>query len=195
MPIAAPSANISKHTSPVTAQHVFDDLNGKISLILEGGKCEGGIESTVLDVTGATPLILRSGLVTREMIINVVGACEYADKPVGKEVRSPGMKYTHYKPKCETVLFEKNQLDLAQSLYNSYVSDGKTPYFMCDNVTANSLNGNKLLLGVSSEEIASNLYYKLLEGEKIADVIIAISPDRYDGVYLGVMNRLVKSCG
>ena len=78
LPIAAPSANISKHTSPVTAKHVFDDLNGKINLILDGDKCEGGIESTVLDVTTEMPTILRSGLVTAEMIKSVVGMCEYS---------------------------------------------------------------------------------------------------------------------
>ncbi|MDE6104722.1 MAG: threonylcarbamoyl-AMP synthase, partial [Clostridia bacterium] len=64
LPIAAPSANISKHVSPVTAEHVYTDLNGKVSLILDGGKSEGGIESTVLDCTGEIPVILRSGLIT-----------------------------------------------------------------------------------------------------------------------------------
>ena len=72
-PLVAPSANLSKHTSPVTAMHVYNDLNGKIELILDGGKCLGGIESTVLDVTGETPRILRAGLVTKEMIEEVVG--------------------------------------------------------------------------------------------------------------------------
>ena len=78
MPIVAPSANLSKHTSPVTANHVYDDLNGKISLILDGGKCLGGIESTVLDVTEQTPRILRAGLITKEMIEKIVGKCEIA---------------------------------------------------------------------------------------------------------------------
>ena len=64
LPIAAPSANISKHVSPVTAEHVYTDLNGKIRVILDGGKCSGGIESTVLDCTGDVPTILRSGLIT-----------------------------------------------------------------------------------------------------------------------------------
>ena len=73
LPIAAPSANRSKHVSPVTAQHVYDDFNGKIPFILDGGASEGGIESTVLDCTGEYPVILREGLVTREMIISVVG--------------------------------------------------------------------------------------------------------------------------
>jgi tRNA threonylcarbamoyl adenosine modification protein (Sua5/YciO/YrdC/YwlC family) len=67
-PLVAPSANLSKHTSPVTAEHVYADLNGKLALILDGGKCSGGIESTVLDVTERIPRILRAGLITKEMI-------------------------------------------------------------------------------------------------------------------------------
>ena len=194
LPIAAPSANISKHTSPVTASHVFNDLNGKISLILDGGKCSGGIESTVLDVTGDTPLILRSGLITREMIISAVGKCEYRDKPEGDKVRSPGMKYTHYKPKCETVLFSENQLDLAQKYYNERLNEGKVPYFLCDDLTAKNLDGNKLLLGETSEIIASNLYYKLLEGETVADVIVAVKINTGNEIDVGIMNRLEKAC-
>ena len=95
LPIAAPSANISKHVSPTAAEHVFDDLNGKIEVVLQGGKCEGGIESTVLDCTGDFPVILRSGLVTREMIEKVAGRCgEYVYKE-GVAARSPGLKYKH----------------------------------------------------------------------------------------------------
>ena len=65
MPIAAPSANISKHVSPVTAEHVYADLAGKVPLILDGGQCSGGIESTVCDVTGDIPVVLRSGLISQ----------------------------------------------------------------------------------------------------------------------------------
>ncbi len=75
LPIAAPSANKSKHVSPVTAGHVYDDFQGEIPLILDGGACSGGIESTVLDCTGEVPQILRAGLVTREMIAAVAGDC------------------------------------------------------------------------------------------------------------------------
>ena len=75
LPIAAPSANRSKHVSPVTAKHVYDDFEGEIPLILDGGACEGGIESTVLDCTGKDPVILREGLVTQEMIASVAGRC------------------------------------------------------------------------------------------------------------------------
>ena len=89
LPIAAPSANVSKHVSPVTAQHVYADLNGKIPLILDGGKCSGGIESTVLDCTGEIPCVLRSGLVTREMIAEVACDCIVLIPKKGEKVRSP----------------------------------------------------------------------------------------------------------
>lgn len=194
LPIAAPSANVSKHTSPVTAEHVYEDLKGKIEVVLDGGKCSGGIESTVLDVTGEVPVILRSGLITAEMIRNIVGRCEYANQVEGGEVRSPGMKYTHYTPKCETALFERNDLPSAQSLYDEYEKMGKKPYFLCDDKVSLKLCGNKLLLGSSGEEVASNLYYKLLEGEKIADIIIAIKVDTGSEIDVGVMNRLSKAC-
>ncbi len=194
LPIAAPSANVSKHTSPVTSEHVYNDLSGKIELILDGGKCKGGIESTVLDVTSETPIILRSGLVTYEMIKGVVGRCEYASVKEGEPVRSPGMKYTHYTPKCKSVLFERNQLPLAQKLYDDYISKNKTPIFLCDDKVSHKLCGEKLLLGNTGEEIAFNLYDKLLEGEKIADILIAIKIDSGSEIDVGVLNRLTKAC-
>ena len=104
-PIAAPSANRSKHVSPVTAQHVYDDFAGDIPLILDGGASQGGIESTVLDCTGTVPLILRAGLVTREMIAAEVGACEYYHMQAGEKPKSPGMAYKHYAPSCRTAFF------------------------------------------------------------------------------------------
>ena len=195
-PLVAPSANLSKHTSPVTAEHVYNDLNGKISLILDGGKCSGGIESTVLDVTGSVPRILRAGLITKEMIESVVGKCEIAMHKETDKVRSPGVKYKHYRPKCQTALFSENQIENAIKLYEQYEIEGKKPYVMCRNGIADRFNGKNILdLGETPEQIASNLYYKLLEGEKIADIIIAISMPNEQGIFLGVMNRLRKSCG
>lgn len=195
-PLVAPSANLSKHTSPVTAMHVFNDLNGLIPLILDGGKCQGGIESTVLDVTEKTPRILRAGLITKEMIERVVGSCEIAEHKEGDKVKSPGVKYRHYRPKCETALFEPDELDKALELYNEYEKQGKKPFIMCRNSHLDFFKGKNVLpLGETGEDIASNLYDKLLEGEKKADVIIGIAMGRNDGVYLGIMNRMSKSCG
>ncbi len=196
LPIVAPSANLSKHTSPVCAEHVYNDLNGKISLILDGGQCDGGIESTVLDCTEKIPRILRAGLITKEMIESVCGACEIAEHKESDKVRSPGVKYKHYKPRCETALYEANQIDLALKRYEIEQNQGKVPYIMCSNDVAKSFKGkNLLLLGQTEHEIAHNLYDKLLEGEKQADIIIAIAMPDEKGVNLGIMNRMRKSCG
>ncbi len=194
-PVVAPSANLSKHTSPVTAMHVYNDLNGKLSMILDGGKCSGGIESTVLDCTEKVPRILRAGLITKEMIENIVGGCEIAQHKESDKVRSPGVKYKHYRPNCQTALYEQNQLDLAKERYEQEIQQGKRAYIMCADSLINEFKGkNLLLLGKTQQEIASNLYDKLLEGEKIADIIIAIAmPDEKD-INLGIMNRMRKSC-
>jgi L-threonylcarbamoyladenylate synthase len=196
LPIVAPSANLSKHTSPVTAKQVYNDLYGFIPLILDGGKCQGGIESTVLDVTEKTPRILRAGLITKEMIEQAVGSCEIAEHKEGDKVTSPGVKYKHYKPRCETALFPENQIDKAIELYKEYENNGKKPYIMCKNGLKERFSGlNVLLLGNNEHEIASSLYDTLLTYENVADVIIAIEMPNETGVYLGIMNRLRKSCG
>lgn len=195
LPIAAPSANVSKHVSPTSAQHVFSDLNGKIGLILDGGNSVGGIESTVLDCTGEKPVILRSGLITREMITKVAGECrEYVYKD-GMRALSPGMKYKHYSPACRTCLFNSDELDKAVVKYKEESAKGVKAYLLCDGETAERAKvRNVLNLGYGENEIAANLYSKLREGENVAELIIAIAPEKQDGVMVGVMNRLTKAC-
>lgn len=195
LPIAAPSANISKHVSPVKAEHVFKDLNGKIEVILDGGLCAGGIESTVLDCTGKIPVILRSGLITREMISDIAGDCEEYVLKDGEKARSPGMKYKHYSPDCKTMLFTFEEREIAVKAYKDNRKNGVKAYILCDDETANALDAEYILnLGKNGEEIASNLYLKLREGEELAELIIAISPREQSGVMRGVMNRLTKAC-
>lgn len=195
-PVVAPSANLSKHTSPVTAKHVYDDLNGKIELILDGGRCSGGIESTVLDVTEQVPRILRAGLVTKEMVEKIVGECLIAEHKATDKVKSPGVKYRHYRPKCETALFSYGDVNGVLNAYMQAENQNKKPFIMCASEFKEKFNEkNLLLLGDSPEEIACNLYNRLLEGEKVADIIIAMEMPNENGVYLGIMNRLRKSCG
>ncbi|MDE7330440.1 MAG: threonylcarbamoyl-AMP synthase, partial [Clostridia bacterium] len=191
LPIAAPSANVSKHVSPTSAEHVYRDLEGKIELILDGGECSGGIESTVLDCTGEYPVILRSGLVTREMIEKVVGKCgEYVLKE-GEKAKSPGMKYKHYSPDCKTKLFPCDKIEEAVNYCVERINSGINAVIMCDGYAAEKINGVKILnLGKSGEEIAKKLYSKLREGELCADEIVAIEPKEQSGVMAGVMNRL-----
>lgn len=195
IPIAAPSANVSKHVSPTSAEHVFSDLNGKIPLILDGGACSGGIESTVLDCTGEMPVILRSGLITREMVEETVGACgEYVLKE-GERARSPGMKYKHYSPSCETALFATDELASAVGLYDEKEKSGICCAILCESAVAEKLGGRRcLVLGNDPAEMAANLYLRLREAEKICRLLIAVAPAERGGVMAGVMNRLTKAC-
>ena len=196
LPIAAPSANVSKHVSPVTAQHVYADLNGKIPLILDGGKCSGGIESTVLDCTGEIPCILRSGLITREMIAEVAGDCGVFVPKAGEKVRSPGMKYKHYSPNCRTMLFTYEERAKAVEEYIAQSNAGVKACLMCENSVAREFDvKDVLLLGENGEQFAANLYDKLREGERCYELIIAVAPNERGGVMAGVLNRLTKACG
>lgn len=195
MPIAAPSANISKHISPVSARHVFEDLNGKLPLILDGGRCSGGIESTVCDVTGDYPVVLRSGLVSTEMIAEITGKCELYVPKKDEKVRSPGMKYKHYAPKCETKLFRSDELGLAVAEFEFQKKHGRKVFVLCsDDMKAAFPSEFVLNLGRDEKEMAANLYELLHEGETAADLIIAVEPKKKDGIMTGVINRLSKAC-
>lgn len=196
LPIAAPSANLSKHVSPTASEHVYSDLQGRIPLILEGGRCEGGLESTVLDCTGEIPVVLRSGLITREMIEACVGECgEYVYKD-GDKALSPGLKYKHYSPNCRTCLYDGSDIKSALEEYDKEEAQGVKVALLCDNKTA-ELAGDRVILklGETQSEIAANLYYLLREGEKIAELIVAIAPEGRSGIMKGVINRLSKACG
>lgn len=119
-PIAAPSANKSNHVSPTTAQHVRDEFGGEIDVILDGGACRVGIESTVLDLSGDVPTILRPGGVSREQIAGVIGKVELKKAgPVmravagapGQAMTSPGQLETHYAPRTPAFRFDSHQRD------------------------------------------------------------------------------------
>lgn len=195
IPVAAPSANRSKHVSPVSAQHVLDDLNGKIPLILDGGPCLGGIESTVCDITGPYPVILRAGLVTREMIAGVVGRCDEYIPQEGEKVRSPGMKYKHYAPSCETRLFAPADAAAALAEYRRAVQGGRRVRVLCEDAVAEMFPAEAVLdLGADGAAMAENLYRLLREAETCADLLIAIEPAERGGVMTGVLNRLRKAC-
>ena len=109
VPIAAPSANISGRPSPTTADHVVEDLSGRIDMIIDGGEVGIGYESTIIDVTCSRPVILRPGYITSQMIEEVIGADGTGDDPVvtdtivapGSAPKAPGMKYKHYSPKAD----------------------------------------------------------------------------------------------
>ena len=106
--MSAPSANTSGRPSPTTAQHVAEDLDGKIDMILDGGSVDIGLESTILDMTVTPPMILRPGAITADMLEEVIGAVSVDETILGSEStqapKAPGMKYRHYAPRARKCL-------------------------------------------------------------------------------------------
>ena len=120
-PVAAPSANTSGKPSPTRAKHVLHDMDGKIDMIIDGGSCEVGLESTIVDVTGKKPVILRPGGITKEMLEEVVGAIDidpavYKALSAGEKPKAPGMKYTHYSPDAEVFLVKGEKSNVAEKI-------------------------------------------------------------------------------
>lgn len=188
--IAAPSANTSTHISPTTAQHVFDDLNGKIPLIIDGGECEVGIESTVLSLTDDVPTILRPGIITADMLLEVLSAVKIFKGEV-KSAESPGMKYMHYAPKCDTIIASTS--DKALEIYNKKTLDNKKACILCVNENVEKYKDCKYInLGKDAHSIAKNIYGALRQAESEADFII-VDKLNGGGVYDSVMNRLIKA--
>lgn len=122
-PLAAPSANTSGKPSPTAANHVYEDMKGRVPMIIDGGRCSVGVESTVVDMTGDIPRVLRPGAITEEMIANLVGAAD-TDRAVkvglaeGEKAKSPGMKYRHYAPKAPVRLYEGAPEDTFNAIMN-----------------------------------------------------------------------------
>lgn len=186
-PIAAPSANTSKRPSPTSAQFVFDDMNGKVPLILDGGNCEVGIESTVVEVTGDVPVILRPGIITEEMIARVCGKVMTSGSASGVP-HSPGMKYTHYAPSCEMVMVSGNFVQKINEIY------GDDCVIMCYDRQLALFVGKRCISLGADNRTASNRFYRLLrETENSCRRILLVEPE-LDEVGKSLYNRMIKAC-
>lgn len=191
-PIAAPSANRSTHISPTSADHVFEDMDGRIPLIIDGGDCEVGIESTIIDMSTDVPTILRPGAITAEMLAKVLGAVKtFSGKVV--VAKAPGMKYKHYAPSCETVVAK--DVESAIKAYDEAQEKGIKPVIIARSSTAEKLEGRTHIdLGATDSEVCRNIYAALHRAEKIAGFIICEHFGE-NGVCGSVMNRVMKSAG
>lgn len=195
VPVAAPSANRSGKPSPTSAEHVLEDLHDEIAGVLDGGKTDVGVESTVIDVTGAYVEILRPGGITREQIEAVVGK-ENVRQPssfTGK-VKSPGMKYTHYSPNAPLYLVLSPER--MQELINVEKAKGKrvgvlTTEENLDTYEADYVYacGNRADLAT----VAGKLYESLRQFDvENVDVIISEAFPK-EGIGVAIMNRLEKA--
>lgn len=191
-PLAAPSANRSKHVSPTTARHVYDDLCGRVPLILDGGECGVGIESTVLDLTSGSPVILRPGAVTAEMLAPFLGVIPGSGKVIGT-AKSPGMKYEHYAPTAEA--YAAVSARSAAEFYDRCTAEGRHPVLLFRDIYPDVLGAReRISLGESVEDFMHTVYSALRAAEKSYDVIVVETLEG-EGRAASVMNRVMKAVG
>ncbi|MCJ7429788.1 L-threonylcarbamoyladenylate synthase [Candidatus Bathyarchaeota archaeon] len=206
-PIAAPSANLAGRPSPTSAEHVLDDLGGRIGAVLDAGPTVVGVESTVLDLTVDPPQVLRPGGTTFEVLLEVLGRVELnpavtAEKALRMEkVRSPGLRHKHYAPDAEVVVVE-GEVDAVvakvDELVKLYREDGRRVGVLATDETVSRYSADVVKsLGSRSDlsVVARNLFRLLREFDlEGVDVIVAEGVPA-EGLGLAVMNRLRKASG
>ncbi|MDA8229021.1 MAG: L-threonylcarbamoyladenylate synthase, partial [Desulfitobacterium hafniense] len=204
-PLAAPSANLSGKPSPTVGSHVWRDLRGKIPLILDAGQCEVGLESTVLDVSGEVPVLLRPGGITREELEEVLGEVRLDEPLVNQAPRAPGMKYRHYAPEGQLIVMTGKRANILARMSEEIKKAHhrlKKIGILCTTESAPYLHEQlpDLLFVLGSEnrpdEVASSLFEGLrLCDERQMDIILAEGVNNNRGLGLAIMNRLEKAAG
>lgn len=203
-PIAAPSANRSGRPSPTTAQHVFEDMDGRIPLILDGGASEVGVESSVIDATGEVPVILRPGGITPEMVERVLGDVrvdEHVMSPLaeGDVVRSPGMKYKHYAPKAKTVIFDGEAERVIAAIcarYDAAEASGERPAILgFDEHDFGTRTRISLGSVKRPQDAAARLFGALRELDERGETVALCEAVEATGIGLAVMNRMGRAAG
>ncbi|KAI9310353.1 DHBP synthase RibB-like alpha/beta domain-containing protein [Dichotomocladium elegans] len=203
-PLAAPSANASGKPSTTLAQHVYDDLNGRIPLILDGGPCRVGVESTVLDGLRQPPAILRPGGVTYEALLPYLPGLQvyrkhFVDKALEEAPTTPGMKYRHYSPDAPVVLidaasdFEHRWREIQQSDFTLAKRIGLLTTTAPAPEQQDSGNIERVVMGKSTEEVARDLFRSLrtLDQKKVDVIFVQGVSETDEG--MAVMNRLLKA--
>ena len=224
VPVAAPSANTSGRPSPTTADHVWQDLNGKIEMIIDGGPVGIGVESTIVDVSGDVPAVLRPGAITMEMLKDVLGEVIIDPAilgPMAEGVRpkAPGMKYKHYAPKADLTLVEpanvadarktgeavamtqeqvEQMVKTVWKLAKEKLDAGYKVGIICtDESRSHYPQGEVRSIGArkSQESVAHNLYALLREFDDLKVDYIFSESFTQDHLGQAIMNRLSKAAG
>ncbi|MCA9360471.1 threonylcarbamoyl-AMP synthase [Candidatus Kaiserbacteria bacterium] len=190
-PISAPSANLSGKVSPTRAEHVLEDLNGKIPLILDAGEIEFGLESTVVDCTSKIPVVLRPGSITLEMLKKVVPATVSATTK--ESPKSPGMKYRHYAPDVPITLFTGNHIATAKAILEYISKHDKDSVVVMWHTGNFSQLPNNYRLPVNNYEAAPLLFHTLRTADIPTAKRILIQGYDSDGIGVAIMNRLEKA--
>lgn len=197
LPLAAPSANLSGSPSPTNAKYVFDDMNGRIPLIIDGGACEIGVESTVITFAENPPRLLRPGGVTLEEMTELIGEIVVDDAVLnklaeGQTASSPGMKYKHYAPKADITLIKSNFDD-----FKTLCESENNITALCFDDEGRELNCPYVEYGEENDGYSQSarLFDALRELDEMgAGKVYARCPDT-KGMGLAVYNRLIRSAG
>ena len=209
--IAAPSANTSGRPSPTRAEHVRKDMDGRIDMIIDGGKVGIGIESTIVDMTAEPPMILRPGYITKEMLEEKIGRVTVDKVVTAKAVteiktdhyvpKAPGMKYKHYAPKADLTMFEGKTENVVKKIRERQQLEeqaGKKTGIICTHESRKYYQGEHIVsIGSreNEESIAANLYAVLRDFDE-TDVDVILGETFYgDGLGQAIMNRLIKAAG
>lgn len=204
-PIAAPSANTSGKPSPTRAEHVLEDMEGKIPLVIDGGETGVGLESTVLDLTGEKPMILRPGGVSlgqiREILPDTI--LDPAIQAGHEKLipRAPGQKYRHYAPKAQMLLVSGENdrvIDEINMLTGEAETEGKKVGIMCSTENKDKYFSHLIAdMGSSLDKdtIAHRLFHVIRQLDREGVDIILCEAVGEDDIGLAIMNRLMKAAG
>lgn len=203
--VAAPSANRSGRPSPTIAKYVIEDLAGRIDMIIDGGQADIGLESTIIDLTGSAPVILRPGYITEEMLRQVIGDVE-ADQTMMEDhtnqaPKAPGMKYKHYAPRGDLIVVEGEAGQVSTYInerLSAFRKEGKrTGVIATDETSAGYLADSVKSAGErdQEEQAAKCLFRILREFDDEGIEVIYAEGFRHKGVGQAVMNRLLKAAG
>lgn len=203
--IAAPSANTSGRPSPTTARHVWEDLNGRIDMIIDGGSVGIGVESTIVDLTSEVPMVLRPGFISLQMLREVLGEVSmdpglHSEDPSFRP-KAPGMKYRHYAPKADLTIVEGREEDVRrtiEALSREAVSRGlKCGIIAADEDAGAYHYGIVRRAGSRAKEItiSQHLFGILREFDSLG--VDLIYSESFDTPQIGpaIMNRLIKAAG
>ncbi|MFT4303849.1 MAG: L-threonylcarbamoyladenylate synthase [Candidatus Woesearchaeota archaeon] len=203
IPIAAPSANISGRPSTTDAEDVIEELDGKVDVIIDGGFTDVGLESTVIDLSGKIPLLLRPGSVTKEQIEIALSKKIRVANPSAKKPKSPGMKYRHYAPNANLFLItgstEDEMRDKLLSVSSKLHMESNKVVIIGSKELAKELNGEMKcdFLAVGTRDdlsiLAHNMFRTIrdLDDDKYDYILIGSCPEK--GIGLAIMNRLRKA--
>lgn len=196
IPVAAPSANLSGKPSPTEAKHCIDDMMGRVDAIVSGEACEVGLESTVIDMSGEIPTLLRPGGVTLEQLREVLGEVECVTKvKEGETPKSPGLKYKHYAPEAEVVVLSGN-FDDVEKYIKKNSADKKVGMLTFDELPA--MDGVvSLSLGSLKKpgDAAHKLFAALREMDEIGVDVVYAPEIPENGMWMAVRNRLYRAAG